>query len=108
MLLNIIVNTIAVYVTAQIVPGVSLDGFGTALVVAVILGALNTFVKPVLIILTLPITVVTLGLFLLVINVLLVLITSSLVPGFDVSGSWSALLFGLVMWMVNSFLQRLK
>ncbi|OIP97648.1 hypothetical protein AUK40_02725 [Candidatus Wirthbacteria bacterium CG2_30_54_11] len=108
MLLNIIVNTIAVYVAAQVVPGVSIDSFLTALVVAVILGILNTFMKPILILLTLPITVFTLGLFLLVINTVMILIASNLVHGFSVTGNWSALLLGVVIWAVNSFLQRLK
>lgn len=108
MLVNLIVSAIAVVISAYILPGVMVDGVLTAIVVAVVLGAVNMFIRPVLIILTLPFNIVTLGLFTFVINALLVLLVSNLVPGFKVSGFWYALLFSLVLSIISSFLSSLK
>ncbi|HEX2618460.1 MAG TPA: phage holin family protein, partial [Flavobacteriales bacterium] len=79
----------------------------TGLLVAVVLGLLNAFVRPALILLTLPVTVVSLGLFVLVINAGMVLLAARIVPGFEVQGFWWALAFSLVMWLVQSLLQAL-
>ena len=103
----VLVNALAVFVSSYILPGVKVDSFLTAVVVAVLLGVLNTFAKPVLIILTLPINILTLFLFVFVINAFLVLFTSSLVPGFHVAGFWWALVFSLVLSIVTSFLNSL-
>lgn len=103
----VLVNALAVFVSSYILPGVKVDSFLTAIVVAVLLGVLNTFVKPVLIILTLPINILTLFLFVFVINAFLVLVTSSLVPSFHVAGFWWALAFSLVLSIVSSFLNSL-
>ena len=73
----------------------------------VVLGIINAFIKPVLIILTLPINILTLGLFTFVINALIIILTSGLVPGFKVNGFWWALLFSIVLSIVNSFLHQL-
>jgi putative membrane protein len=105
---KIILNILAVAVAAYIVPGVSATGWLTVAIVAVILGAVNFFVRPVLVILTLPITLVTLGLFLLVINALMILLVAWLVPGFAVAGFWSALLFSLMVSILNAFFNRLN
>lgn len=107
-LINLALSALAVYVTARILPGVVLDGFGTALVVAVALGAANAVLRPLLLILTLPINVLTLGLFTFVIIGGMVQLVSWLVPGFQVFGFWRALAFALVLWLVNAFLSRLK
>jgi putative membrane protein len=104
LLVHLLVNAFAVFIAAYVLPGVFVDGPLTALVVAVVLGVVNTFLKPILVILTLPITFVTLGLFLLVINGALVLLVSRLVPGFVVDGFLWALLFSLVASLVGSFL----
>jgi putative membrane protein len=98
-----IIFAAAILITAYILPGVSVDGIVAALVVAVILGAINAVLKPILIILTLPINILTLGLFTFVINALLVLLASSIVPGFYVDGFWWALLFAIVLSIINSF-----
>ncbi len=82
--------------------------FTTALVAALVLGIINAVIKPVLIILTLPINIVTLGLFTFVINAVLIMLTSLLVPGFKVDNFFSALLFGLLMSFINFFLHFLK
>lgn len=100
-LIAILLNTIAVFVTASILPGVRLQSFGTALVVAVVLGAINTFIKPIVFLLTLPINILTLGLFSFVILGLLVLLVSAIVPGFHVNGFWWAVAFALVLAIIN-------
>ncbi len=103
-LINLIVTTLAVVISSYLIPSVRVDSLTTALVVATVLGLLNAFVKPVLTILTLPITILTLGLFAFIINALLILLVSSLVPGFQVDGFWSALLFSLVLSIISSLL----
>lgn len=108
MLVTILLSAVAVFVSAYIIPGVRLDGFGAALVVAVILGIVNAFLKPILLLITLPINILTLGLFTLVINALMILLVSSLVPGFKVDGFWTALFFGIVLAIVNGFLQAVR
>jgi len=107
MLVNLIVSTFAVIISAYILPGVKVDGFLTAIVVAVVLGAANMFIKPVLLLLTLPLSILTLGLFTFVINAALVLLVSSIVPGFKVEGFLWALIFSLILSIVSSFLYSL-
>ena len=81
-----------------------MDGFFAAIIIAVVLSLLNFVVKPILVILTIPLTVVTLGLFLLVINALIILMADSIITGFYVDGFWWALLFSLVMSLTNALL----
>lgn len=106
-LLTLLLSSIAVYVTAQILPGVRLDGFGTAVVVAVVLGLVNAFIRPLLLILTLPINILTLGLFTIVIMGFCSWIVSQIVPGFTFASFWWAMGFALVLALVNSFLSAL-
>ncbi len=106
-IVNWIVSGLAILLTAYLLPGVQVEGFGTALILAVVLGIINAVLKPILIIFTLPINILTLGLFTLVINALLVLLASSLVKGFKVDGFLVALLFSLVLSVINSLLHRL-
>jgi len=101
MIINWFISAVAIIIAAYLLPGVSVDGLLAALVVAIVLGFINAFLKPILIILTLPINVLTLGLFTLVINALLIMLASSIVPGFNVAGFWWAMLFGLVLFAVN-------
>lgn len=108
LVVNLLIGTLAVWITGSILPGVHLDGFWTALIVAVLLGIVNVLVKPVLVVLTLPITLVSLGLFLFVINAGLILLIDSLVGGFAVANFWWALLFSLVVSIVTSFLNSLS
>ena len=103
-LIQIIISALSVFVTSYILPGIKIDGFSTALVVAVVLAILNVFLKPVLILFSIPVTIFTLGLFLLVINALLILIASKLVSGFQVNGFWSALVFSIVLSVINAIL----
>ncbi|HLD20138.1 MAG TPA: phage holin family protein [Patescibacteria group bacterium] len=96
-LINLFLNTVAVMVGAYLLPGVDVAGFWTALVAAVVIGIINAVLKPILIILTLPINILTLGLLTFVINAMLILLASVLVSGFDVANFWSALLFSLLL-----------
>lgn len=103
-LLSLILSTIAVFVAANILPGVHIDGMGTALIVAVVLGLINAFIRPVLLILTLPITVLTLGLFSLVVIAFCVMMVTWIVPGFHIDGWLWALVFAVVLAIINSFI----
>jgi putative membrane protein len=105
LLVRWIISALAVLVTSYLLPGVHVDTFVAALVVAVVLGIINVSLKPLLVILTLPLKVVTLGLFMLVINALLILLTSRIVEGFKVDGFFWALLFSIVLSVISSFLQ---
>ncbi len=104
MLMRLLLNSLAVIIAAFLLPGVHLDGFLIAIVVAVVLGVINIFLKPILLILTLPINIFTLGLFTLVINAVLVQLASAVVPGFTVENFWWALLFSVLLSLVNAFL----
>ena len=102
-----IATAVAVLFAAYILKGVHVDSTVTALIVAVVLGLLNSFIKPILIILTIPITIVTLGLFLLVINIIIVKWAAGLVPGFTVDGWFTALIFSLVVSFVSSIIEAI-
>lgn len=104
LLINILMNGLAVFLTAYLLPGVKVDGIFTAIIVAIVLGIVNFIVKPILHLLTLPITILTLGLFSFVINALMILLVDYLVPGFHVDNFWAALLFSLVLSLVSSLL----
>lgn len=103
-LFKIIISAISVVISTYILAGVHVKDLFTSLVVAIVLALLNGIVRPVLIILTIPATVVTLGLFLLVINALLIMLAGNIVPGFVVDGFWWALLFSVILSIVTSFL----
>ena len=107
-ILYLIVNTLAVFVTAYILPGIRIETVFTAFIIAIILGVINTFLKPILILLTLPLSILTLGLFVFIINGLLVLLASAIIPGFFVKNFWWAILFSLVVTLISSFLHRLS
>jgi putative membrane protein len=107
-LFHLLVSAAAVYVTARILPGVHVAGFGTAIAAAIVLGAVNAFIRPVLLIVTLPINLLTLGFFTFVIVGGCVELAAWLVPGFTVDSFWWALAFAAVLWVVNSFLHGLE
>ena len=100
-LIQWVVSGVAIIITAYLLPGVAVEGFLAALVTALILGLINAIIRPILILLTLPLNILTLGLFTLVINALLIMLAAAIVPGFAVQGFWWALLFGLVLAVVN-------
>lgn len=95
----------SVAISAYLIPGVTVDNWVTVLLVAIFLGVVNTILKPILVILTLPINLLTLGLFTLVINAVLVLLVSAVVPGFHVDGFIAALLFSIVLSVVSSIVR---
>ncbi len=103
-LLAIVINTIAVFVTGYILPGIHLHSFWTAVVVSIILGIVNAILRPIIFILTLPINILTLGLFSFVIMGLLVYLVSAIVPGFTVDNFGWAILFALIVALINWFL----
>ncbi len=105
---RLIILIVAVYVASYIIPGVVIDSFASLFVVSIILGVVNTFLKPILVILTFPLTVVTLGIFLLILNGLLVLLVDMVVPGFAVGSFFTAILFSIVVSIISWFLSSLK
>ncbi len=107
-LINLVITAIVVFVIAKFLnPHVVIKSFGTAIIFALVLAFLNAIVKPLIVILTLPITLVTLGLFLLVINVLIILLADHFVSGINIDGFLWALIFGLFLAVVSSVLQKL-
>lgn len=102
--LKILLTALAVVVLSKILPGVSVTGYISAIIVAVVIALLNMFVKPLLVFFTLPATIVTLGLFLFVINAIIILLADNLVDGFAVSGFWAALLFSILLSVFRSAL----
>lgn len=108
LLINLLINGLAVYITSQILPGVFLADFMTAVIVSIVLGIGNTIVKPIFIILTLPITIITMGLFIFILNGLMVILASYIVPGFQVNNLLTAILFSLILSIVSWFLNSLK
>ncbi|SEL50204.1 putative membrane protein [Maribacter orientalis] len=103
LILRILLSALSVIILANVLPNVSVDSFMTAIIVAVVLSLLNFLVKPILVILTLPVTIVTFGLFLLIINAIIILLADKLIDGFTVSNIWWALIFSLLL----SFLQSI-
>lgn len=106
-LLAIIINTLAVLFTAYILPGIHLSGFWSALFVAIVLGIVNAIIRPIIFILTLPINILTLGLFSFVIMGLMVYLVSALVPGFKVDNFGWAILFALIVSIINWLLWKI-
>jgi putative membrane protein len=106
LLLRLLLNAIVILALGQLLSGVKIDSYITAIVVAAILAFLNSFVKPILVILTLPITIFTLGIFLLFVNAFIILITVKLVDGFYVENIWWAILFSVLLAILQSFLHK--
>jgi len=104
LILRLLLTAIAVIVLSEILPGIWVDGFGTAVIVAIVLALLRLFVKPILILLTLPLTIVTLGLFLLIVNAIIITMAGYLVSGFHVATIWWALLFSFLLSLFQSVL----
>jgi putative membrane protein len=112
LLLLWILNAVALLAVTWLLPSIQVSGFGAALIAALVLGFINTLVRPVLALLTLPITVLTLGIFYLVLNGLLFWLASALLPGFHVEGFWSAVfgavLYGVITWALSSLIPNQK
>ena len=108
MIVGWILNALAILGTAYLLPGVHVEGFLIALLISFVLGTINVLIKPLLILLTLPVTLVTLGLFLLVINALMILLADAVLSDFSVDSFWWALLFSIVLSVINSVLQGMR
>lgn len=106
LLINWFISALVIFSAAYLLEGVKVESFATALVVALVLGIINAVLKPVLILLTLPINIITLGLFTLVINAVLIMLTTYIVPGFTIANFWWAILFGLILSLINSLLHK--
>ncbi len=111
--IRILLSSVAIIISTYLLPGITLLGdgiepFTTSFIVAVIISLLNATIRPLIIILTIPITVVTLGLFLVVINAIIILIADAIVQNFVIDGFGWALIFSLLMWLINSLLTDLK
>jgi putative membrane protein len=107
-LVRLVVNAAAVFLAANLVPGITVSGFGVALLAGLLLGFVNAIIKPILFVLTLPFTIVTLGLFIFVVNAICLALVAWLVPGFTISGFWAALfgaiVISLVSWLLNAII----
>ena len=108
LLFRLVITSIVAFGLSYILDGIRFDSFWTAIVVAIVLAILNAIIKPILIIFTLPITLITFGLFLFVINALIILLAGKLVDGFSVDGFWWALLFSLLLSFLTSLLYNPK
>lgn len=102
-----IVNALALYIVSQIVPGIHVANFTSALIAVVVIGLVNTLVKPILFVLTLPITIVTLGLFTLILNAFMLLLAGSMLSGFSVDGFGAAFIGSILLSVVSTLLQSL-
>lgn len=105
-ILTWLLTAIAILITAYVVPGFEVSGFGAAAIAAIVLGLVNAVVRPLLILLTLPLTILTLGLFLLVINALTIALVGALSPGFTVTGFLPALIGSIILTIVSSLLHQ--
>jgi putative membrane protein len=105
-ILRLLIIAAIAFILAQFLPGVHVDNYGTAIWFAIVLGLLNVFLKPILILFTLPLTLFTLGLFLFVINTIIVLLASDWVKGFEIDGFGWGLLFSLLLTFITSTLFR--
>lgn len=107
LLANLLISALAVYLTAWLLPGISVKSYWAAIGVAFVIGLLNVLVKPLLTLLTIPVTVLTLGLFLFVIDALVVMLAGKLLESFQVNGFWWALLFSIIVSVVSNLLYKL-
>lgn len=105
-ILKILLSAVAVVILAKLIPGITVDTYTTAIWVAFLIGILDAVLKPILVVLTIPITILTLGLFLFVINAGLILMANSWIDGFSVSGFWTALLFSILLSFLESILYK--
>jgi putative membrane protein len=106
-IIRLIITGAVAFGLTSFLPGIHIESFWTAIILALVLAILNSIVKPILVILTFPITILTFGLFLFVINALIILIAGNFINGFKVDGFWWALLFSLLLSIISSILRPL-
>lgn len=102
-----VLNALALYIVARILPGIHLSDFGSALIAVLVIGLVNALVKPILFLLTLPVTVLTLGLFTFILNALMLMLASAITPGFKIDGFGTALLGSILLSIVTTILHSL-
>lgn len=107
-LLKLVLTALAVIVTSSVLPGVSIENAWTALIVAAVLSFLNAIVKPLMVLLTIPITILSLGFFLLIINAFMIILTDKIVDGFEVNSFLTAFIFSIVLSLVNWVFENLS
>jgi putative membrane protein len=107
LLVRMLITSLLVLVIAKVMKGVDIDEFTTALTVAIVLGLLNFFVKPILVLFTLPVTIFTLGLFLLVINTIIIMLCDHFIPGFKINSFWTAMLFSIILSLSQSLVYQI-
>ncbi len=106
-IIQLVLSALAVIIAAYLIPGIHIRSFFNAIIIAIVLALLNIFVAPIMEFLTIPFTIVTFGLFLLVINALIIMIAGAIVPGFEVDGFWWALLFSILLSIVTYLIEQL-
>lgn len=104
MIYSLLINSVAVFIAAYILDGVTVKNFFTAILVAVILALMNTFIRPIIVFLTIPVTILTLGLFILVINALILMAVDYFLEGFEIRNFWWAVLLSIVLSLINGLL----
>ena len=107
LIIKLLITAAVAYGLTHFLSGVKIADFKTAIIFSLVLGLLNAIVKPILVLLTIPVTVITLGLFLLVINAVIILLSDKLIPGFSVDGFWWALIFSIVLSVISGILSSL-
>ena len=107
LIIRLLITSALVMILSYVMRGVRVDAFSTAIIVSVVLALLNLFIKPLIVLFTLPVTIFTLGLFLLVINALIILLCTEIVGGFEVDSFWTALLFSIILSLSQSILFRM-
>lgn len=107
LILKILITSGLVLLISELMSGIQIDGFVSALCVAIVLGLLNIFIKPIFVLLTLPFTIVTLGIFLLVINAIIIIICDNIVGGFNVDSFWTAVLFSIILSISQSIIYKM-
>ncbi len=106
-ILKLIITSVSILLGGYLLPGIHVDSFWTAMLVALVLSLLNVFLKPLMVLLTLTFTMLTFGLFLLVINAIIIMIAGAWVKGFTVDGFWWALIFSIILSLISSLLESL-
>jgi putative membrane protein len=107
-LIHWLLSALIILAGAYLLPGIHVATFTTALVLALVLGIINAFIKPILVVLTLPVTILSLGLFILVLNALFILLAARIVPGFTVDGFWWAFAYGILLSLAGSFVSKME
>ena len=105
---NLLINTLSIFAAAYVLSGIQIDSLTIALILAIVMAVLNVTLKPLLILITIPLTIITFGLFLLVVNVLVLYAAEALIDGFNIAGFWWALAFSMLVSFVNSILYGLE